>query len=721
MYFSSIYGFLLALPGSLISGIIVYFVLSSLIVPFTITGPISIIISLLIFGLANYYSNQRANEQLYGNVTEKAQNNKKSISNIFFASAYIILIIFAFLSEQNSEIFVHWEQITEVQIISLVAAIILSLFAPGYALVSVLDRKHELGSLPRFLVAYLLSLFLTALAGYIIASIGLAVSSINTLLAFIHIVILAQFVWVKILVDKDFVRPFRLPNASKVLQLIKQNFSEVLVFASLFSLVILSTYYLYNGTLIGDPWYHYGRSLLFLSGTFKDVAVSGIEQPYPPFQHAFLASFFSLSSVPSVNAYVSLNFLNIMPVFAFYYFFTKWLPDHRKAALLASTLFMLSSGFGWAYLINLTADNPAAVASPMAALEAFKTAGIKTFDIYVPNTFIDVGHPDITTGLIIIALPAGFVLLGLIKEKISGKLKYIALITGVSTLGYLSHDEFGFFLIVASVIPLVLRLNGKNTVFAAILVSLSFVILVAVFSPGDYYRVREFFGVPYIVLYFLFVSSMWALYASKFLYRLNAGKKTLPNILKRIVRDRQVRLILGVGIVSVVSYLYILSFIVWYFQLPIFDIRVNTDGFKVVPWHLYPLRFGITGLVGLCFILSYVFKKFEKEVFIFGIMAIIAFITLPQNEEVRANKYIMVSMAGFASLLLYKIFSMQRQSLKKPLINGIVIGLFITSSSLSILMFVGYSALGLENRTALFSLRIRCQEDIFLQIQKWIY
>src|SRR5919112_133962 len=62
----------------------------------------------------------------------------------------------------------------------------------------------------------------------------------------------------------------------------------------------------------------------------------------------------------------------------------------------------------------------------------------------------------------------------------------------------------------------------------------------------------------------------------------------------------------------------------------------------------------------------------------------------------------MASMAGFASLLLYKIFSMKRQSLKKPLINGILIGLFITSSSLSILMFVGYSALGLENRTPLF-------------------
>ena len=58
--------------------------------------------------------------------------------------------------------------------------------------------------------------------------------------------------------------------------------------------------------------------------------------------HFFLA-FISLSGNPSVNAYASISFLNIIPVLAFYYFFTKWVPDKwRKAALLASTLFVLS-------------------------------------------------------------------------------------------------------------------------------------------------------------------------------------------------------------------------------------------------------------------------------------------------------------------------------------------------------------------------------------------
>ena len=364
---------------------------------------------------------------------------------------------------------------------------------------------------------------------------------------------------------------------------------------------------------------------------------------------------------------------------------------------------MLSSGFGWAYLLKLTADNPV-IASPLSAFEALNTAAVKTIDIFVPNTFIDVGHPDITTGLIIIALPAGFVLLGLIKENISGKLKYIALIAPVCILGYLSHDEFGFFIIVASVIPLIFRLNGKNTVFAAILFALFFAILVALLFPGRYYIVRELFGVPYIVLYFLFVPSMWALYASKFLYRLNILTNTLSNIIKRIVRGRQVKLILAIGVVSLVSYLYILSFIIWYFQLPTFDSRLHTNTLMVIPWHFYPLRFGVTGLIGLCFILSYIFKKFEREVFIFGIMAIIAFFTVTQFYEVRSNKYVMASMAGFASLLLYKILSMPKQSLKKHLINGILIGFVITSSSLSgTLMYLGYSVLGLENHNENFN------------------
>ena len=41
---------------------------------------------------------------------------------------------------------------------------------------------------------------------------------------------------------------------------------------------------------------------------------------YPSFFHAVIGTYFSPSGVPSVNAYASINYLNMIPVEAFYYF-----------------------------------------------------------------------------------------------------------------------------------------------------------------------------------------------------------------------------------------------------------------------------------------------------------------------------------------------------------------------------------------------------------------
>src|SRR5439155_7245955 len=167
-----------------------------------------------------------------------------------------------------------------------------------------------------------------------------------------------------------------------------------------------STYYLYNGTIIGDQWYHHGNSFMFISGAFRDFSISGISDlNYPPFFSAFLASFFVLSNTPSANAYAAIGFLNVIPIFAFYYFFSKWIPNYKRAALLATTLCVLSSGFGWIYTLSLTDSNP--ITSSSTAMGIFREAGSKTFDVWLPNTFLNVGHPDITTPLIIFGLPAG--------------------------------------------------------------------------------------------------------------------------------------------------------------------------------------------------------------------------------------------------------------------------------------------------------------------------
>ena len=128
------------------------------------------------------------------------------------------------------------------------------------------------------------------------------------------------------------------------------NRSKAIIFASWFALVIFYTYYLNDGEIITDQWFHHGRALLINSGFFKAVR-QHLEKMLSGIRHSFLLfwrAFFNLSGVPSVNAYVTIDFLNMIPVIAFYYFFTGWVIDKRKrAGLLATTLFMLGSGFGW--------------------------------------------------------------------------------------------------------------------------------------------------------------------------------------------------------------------------------------------------------------------------------------------------------------------------------------------------------------------------------------
>ena len=697
------YGLLLTLVWPLLSGFFIYVVLSSLTIPFRITVPLSFAISIIIFGLSAYYGKERVILQYTNNRSQVGSN--KSILNFLFVAIYITSIIFVFLSQDNLQSFVSWQKITPLDFVKIGFVIGISIFMPGYGLISILEGKPKLGYLPKFLLSYIFSILITALVAYITASIGLGFSNINIILGSINLVILCLFIYIKIL-DRGSPTAFDhiyFPKISFLAELLKRKTPELLVFTGLFILIVTSTYYLYNGTIIGDQWFHNGRALQFLTDTYRDYSLLRLNDPYPPLFSAFLGGFFHLSGMPTVNAYVSINFLNFMPIPAFYYFFVKWIPTKKKAALLATTLFTLSSGYGWMYVLNLAVHDYTGLTAA-AVLEIFHTATIKTFDISIPNSFINVGHPDITSGLIVISLPAGFVLLGLLREKMSN-LRSVSIFAMI-ILVYLFHQEFGLFVIVAIVLYILYRCDGGKYFFIGALIGFSTISLVALLSPDDFYRSQQVYGnlyangIPIIAIYFLLIPSGWALYSSNILYKVHLPRR-LSSIFTKRMNKSLVRFILGVTAVSLVSYLYILSFIVWDDQLPLFDVRIHTEEFTIVPWHFYPLRLGIIGLVGLAYVLSYTFKKFEKEVFVFGILAIVAFLIGPVYDESRSNKYIMSAMAGFASLLIYKILLTVNQS-RKQILSGLIISIFVVSGSLSILMYISYVALALEHPTPEF-------------------
>ena len=192
---------------------------------------------------------------------------------------------------------------------------------------------------------------------------GFAVSDIKLALILVHVIILVLFLQqldiipsTRLLFNRWRTNRFSLAESRYKFS---QQLPEIIVFGSLLGLVILSTYVLYDGVMVGDQWFHHGRALQFISGDYKAITTSNTDFLYPPLLSAFLSSFFVLADVPTVNAYASIGFLNIISVFAFYYFLQNWIPNRRKKiSFNGSTLFVLGSGFGWIFAINTFADNP---------------------------------------------------------------------------------------------------------------------------------------------------------------------------------------------------------------------------------------------------------------------------------------------------------------------------------------------------------------------------
>src|ERR1051325_6755758 len=183
---SRLYPILLALFGPAFSGIAIHFVLTSLLIPSRITYPICFLISLAIFGITMYYAKYSKNEQSPVIHRESVLKNSALSSEFLFVGLYIFIIVFAFLSNQNPQIYVRWEQVSALDIIRLVAAIAICGFAPGYALIASIDRKNELSPLAKFLIAYLLSILVTGFVGYTSASLGFPVAKISTIIGIIN-------------------------------------------------------------------------------------------------------------------------------------------------------------------------------------------------------------------------------------------------------------------------------------------------------------------------------------------------------------------------------------------------------------------------------------------------------------------------------------------------------------------------------------------------------
>lgn len=700
---------------SIVFAVALYSTLSYAHIPPRITVSLSIVTSLIVFGLIWYYSSNRSYGNEKGKTIPKEEINHIDISTrnnienwlqslLLFFIFSVLLIIASFSYDQKQQVFTNWNEIGIWPIIQLTAAIMLCFFIPGYALIHILSKKFAINQILSVLLSYLLSILITGIAGYV-SALGLDSSLaedrhifIAVYLAVLAFYLVYQLWGTKVTLNLQIRSYFdNLFSPRTIFKYLELRGPELLVFGGLLGLVIISTYVLYGGVTIGDQWYHQGRALLFMSGSIREaVLTNGEASIYPPFQSALLASLTVLSGTPLVNTYASIAFLNATLIFAFYYFFTAWVPIKiRKAALLAAVLFTMSSGFGWIYYLNITTND--LITSPQSSLRIMTS--IRSLDIVDPNNYAIPTAPDFSTALIYIALPAGFVLLALVRTSFDTKFN-ILIITAITVLGILSHYEFYIFVIIASILPIIFKMKNKNSLYCSLLIGTLIVLTISVTTPGNFFTTQKISGIPLLFLNVSFVTITWIIYlTSSYLQKFFSIKtKSIAKHIadqRKLLDHRRVKFSIVSAIIIISTYLYLLSFVILG-QQPINTINEQT-AFGTVPWFVYPMKIGTAGILSLIFIFSYIFKKFEKQLFVFGIIIIIAFLAGPYYSESRFSKYIMIGMVGLASVMIYKILNWRHT--KNSMRNATIIPVIIFTSGLSVLFFIGYNALILETQS----------------------
>jgi hypothetical protein len=705
---------------SIIPGLFVYFILSYLFVVPRITVPISILLPILIFGLIRYYSTSKiyanthdADSNLNDNGLNDIQEQDRkrqngAVASIFFAAIFAVLIvIFAFSGSDNFHVFIEWKEIGVIGIIQLVVAVALCFFIPGFAIVLILTRKYQMNPILTVLLGYFFSILISGLSAYIWAlGFDTPISELKNFYIMLYSGILVIFLIfhsrfeittrldMRVQLDSSF-HQFLSSASTQFLGYVKKKYPELLVFGSILMLLIISTYYLYNAVTISDQWFHQGRALLFLSGSFRETVIDGSDNlGYPPFQSGLLAALTTIAGVPIVNSYASIAFLNLVPVFAFYYFFSKWVPPkYYRASLLASSLFAIASGFNWIYLLGLTVtSNP--ITSQHSFLEILNS--LRTVTIIRPTNFIFSAEPDFSTGLIYLALPAGLALLGVIQQRFNAKLHYVAIVAALSIVGILSHFEFFLFILVAALLPVIFKLEKQTYLYIGLMFSFLVVFLINTVLPGNYYSSDLFFGFSLLYLVVLFVSLTWVFYLALGKFRhLQIKLSTLHDLSRKFpkIKNRSY-VLLGVLLISLTVYMFFLSYNVLV-HLSTDYLKKNTEGY-VVPWYVYPIKLGLPGLLGLVFIFSYFIKKFDNKLFVFGVLIIMALITGNFYDEHRFSKFVMLGTVAYASLLIYKIIKLDY--INKIYLNGVLISALIVSSVLSVVLYIGSNSLVLQTK-----------------------
>lgn len=535
---------------------------------------------------------------------------KTSISNcILFFSAIMSVFAVLLIPPYEGSI-LEWMAIPALSWLRYLSTLLLTSFFPGCFLLKMIDKQRRVAGVTFAVLSYLLSIFLSSFAAFLVLLLGKPIPSLGGLLV-IYINVL--FLILAILATRYNKTSIFVSTTLTI------DFFPFSILLSLLSIIAAGSVFvmLSNMPLThGDMMQHHGIAL-DLSEGFPIYGGKMITYPGGYIFHLYLSVIFTLSGIPSAIAEQSLYVLNFMTFLSLYSMLKSWFFKPSENKIVSMTILLSSLlGFGGLYALYLKFMNPFYDISRILS-----EATQKTYDVYMRVILL----PDIVAPVYAVGLPTLFVLLSLLKKDYPRLIKTV-IIPSIIALGYLSHiAEILYFIIILSAYMILIKPERKPKFGPYILLGLFLIFLIDFIAPAQvyiYYPVKGEFSITFIFASALTILiTLLELMENKLiLTHLTDAKKSLTEFFERNLNYFRWILIYG----------YIFAFMTWLYLRENFNLW-EWGGLSFTPFFVFPTRFGLVGLLMVLSISLYFKKIIRNHSLLFFMLLIFVGFTLEQT------------------------------------------------------------------------------------------
>jgi len=598
--------------------------------------------------------------------------------DVLLLITYILAILLVqLIPSMENNIFVRLSSISFAGWLRFFAGLMISIFLPGYAILS--SFEHRLDRISISTLSVLLSIFVNTITGFVAVIFS---QSILTSVLTINIAIIFAVI-IKTIYDR-----IKQPHYRWICSIrIKIGSTEtLLLLLCLFQLSIAFSVFLLSNFAVpnGDMWDQASIAAHAQTGELSRFGITS----YPPFFSIHLLVVSQISGLPIINSDNLLGLLSIFTILAFYFFAIK-LSHSKKVASLATFVWAIFGSFTFLVLPSLS-GNTQSLLNSFYSVASGTTQQINS--VYTSTVFYAYA-PAVLDTISVLAIAA----LLIYKEK--SKILYAIETLLVANLFLIHIPE----IISLSVFFLAAILLGFSRIKDLTFITLG-VLIGVVMSFGVYSPIYEQYMVFFSAVLFVFSILLMKLGGS---LKLQIRMMTLIRYAKALISKKSFRLFSA----TIIIFSYVTLTLIW--KAAYIDgnnvISGNIYTLGALPTYFMPIVFGVPLLISVIYLATQLvsfkqsFDTRELKVLVFLILALLfAFffgkaITIANTlgYAIYLERRVIFAFGAIvfsiiAAYGLIKLFSYAKQDDTKKQILAIGLGLLILTSSGSVLLSASY-------------------------------